>query len=151
MDLCPQDATGFDHYQRSTHAVSGDIGDHHIDPRFSPPEKIVIVATYMGGRNAAAGEANTRQLRRRSWLELAQLNSISYPYTIYPGQVLQLPAGKPTEPEPARVVVPGKAVETTVYVPLVFKNYASHKVTPADIITSLVSRFGGVPAKLRNP
>ena len=102
-------------------------------------------------RTCAKIEPGDKTGWEHSWLELAQLNSISYPYTIYPGQVLQLPAGKPTEPEPARVVVPGKAVETTVYVPLVFKNYASHKVTPADIITSLVSRFGGVPAKLRNP
>jgi len=28
-----------------------------------------------------------------SWLELAQENSIGYPYVIYAGQVLQLPAG----------------------------------------------------------
>ncbi len=37
-----------------------------------------------------------------SWLELAQMNSIGYPYFIYTGQVLQLPGGisHPEEAEP---------------------------------------------------
>ena len=43
-----------------------------------------------------------------TWQELAQLNSIGYPYTIFPGQVLMLPGGETqednaqpeTEPEP---------------------------------------------------
>ncbi len=37
-----------------------------------------------------------------SWLELAQMNSIGYPYFIYSGQVLQLPGGifHPEEAEP---------------------------------------------------
>jgi uncharacterized protein YvpB/LysM repeat protein len=38
-----------------------------------------------------------------TWQELAELNSIGYPYTIYPGQVLQLPweEAQAAQPEPA--------------------------------------------------
>jgi LysM repeat protein len=38
-----------------------------------------------------------------TWQEMAELNSVGYPYTIYPGQVLQLPGGEVpmAEPEPA--------------------------------------------------
>jgi hypothetical protein len=35
-----------------------------------------------------------------TWQDLAQLNSIAYPYTIYPGQVLQLPGGEEQQAEP---------------------------------------------------
>jgi uncharacterized protein YvpB len=34
-----------------------------------------------------------------TWQELAQLNSIGYPYTIFPGQVLKLPGGEAHEAE----------------------------------------------------
>jgi uncharacterized protein YvpB/LysM repeat protein len=34
-----------------------------------------------------------------TWQELAQLNSIGYPYTIFPGQVLKLPGGEAHETE----------------------------------------------------
>ncbi len=36
-----------------------------------------------------------------SWQELAELNSIGYPFVIHPGQVLQIPGGATSEAEPA--------------------------------------------------
>jgi uncharacterized protein YvpB len=61
-----------------------------------------------------------------TWQELASLNSIAYPYTIYPGQELQLPAGEeieeesqpppePTEPPPVAV-----EAEFQLHLPMVY-------------------------------
>ena len=47
-----------------------------------------------------------------SWLELAQLNSISFPYTIHPGQVLSLPRSAEPVAEPAPEPAPEPAAET---------------------------------------
>ena len=56
-----------------------------------------------------------------TWQELVDLNSIAYPYTIFPGQVLILPAeeAEPTEPPP-----PVTKVTLLVRLPMVFQNYA---------------------------
>jgi uncharacterized protein YvpB/LysM repeat protein len=77
-----------------------------------------------------------------TWQELAQLNSVGYPYTIFPGQLLQLPrvekqeteaqpepepevASKPTEPPPTV-----KLVNFQVRLPLVQRNHAIMSTIP---------------------
>jgi uncharacterized protein YvpB/LysM repeat protein len=87
-----------------------------------------------------------------TWQELAGLNSIGYPFTIFPGQVLQLPGGeaqaaeavsqpesKPElEPEP-EPVVPAPTMQTNnfqVRLPIVQQNITatlgtSNEITPA--------------------
>jgi LysM repeat protein len=66
------------------------------------------------------------------WRELVDLNSLPYPYTIYPGQVLQLPAAAGEEavlePEPAATPKPVWDVKVRVSLPFVGKN-ASTKAT----------------------
>ncbi|HSB65641.1 MAG TPA: LysM peptidoglycan-binding domain-containing protein [Anaerolineales bacterium] len=75
-----------------------------------------------------------------SWLELADLNSISYPYNIFAGQVLQLPALSSqevsVEPEPESTPVPADSTLITTYrtsLPLVVRNtVAPNKPTPTS-------------------
>jgi uncharacterized protein YvpB/LysM repeat protein len=79
-----------------------------------------------------------------SWLELAELNSIGFPYIIHPGQVLNLPAraeqvAEPA-PEPAPESVPepvvnepapaNKVVIFNVRLPLVHREYVTKIATP---------------------
>jgi uncharacterized protein YvpB/LysM repeat protein len=72
------------------------------------------------------------------WKELADLNSIRYPFTIYPDQVLQLPAGKvqdavvepeakPTTPAP----VAGE-VNFRVRLPIVHRSYINQAAVPKE-------------------
>ncbi len=66
-----------------------------------------------------------------SWLELAELNSIGYPYTIYAGQVLHLPSAAPTSeaaPEPKAASPeptpePARVVNYTAILPLVVRDH----------------------------
>jgi uncharacterized protein YvpB len=64
-----------------------------------------------------------------TWLELAQVNSIAYPYTIYAGQVLRMPAGNQagvvtTEPRVEdEIPVPGDDYQ--VHLPFVTSKFAS--------------------------
>jgi uncharacterized protein YvpB/LysM repeat protein len=89
-----------------------------------------------------------------SWLELAQLNSIEFPYTIHPGQVLNLPkntqpvaepAPEPTsEPAPEPVAEPAsnatisteKVVNFIARLPLVHRTYAVQIVPPIIIASA---------------
>jgi uncharacterized protein YvpB/LysM repeat protein len=65
-----------------------------------------------------------------TWQELAQLNSIGYPYTIFPGQVLKLPGGdvheaeEQSEPEPEVVKnpTPVKVVNFQARLPIIQRN-----------------------------
>jgi LysM repeat protein/uncharacterized protein YvpB len=83
-----------------------------------------------------------------SWQELAELNSIGYPYVIHPGQVLQLPGGATPEAEPvpeptpepvAEVAKPALRIQVInfrVRLPVIRRNMAaglspSNEVTPA--------------------
>ena len=74
-----------------------------------------------------------------TWLELAQLNSIGYPYTIFPGQVLKLPGGATkageaqaeTEPESVEPPPTVKVVNFQARLPLVQRNYAVLSGPPA--------------------
>ncbi len=90
-----------------------------------------------------------------SWLELAELNSINFPYTIQPGQVLSLPrsAGQVAEPAPEPVAefestpepaaepqavehaVPNKVVNFVVRLPLVHKDYAVKSIHPVFLVS----------------
>lgn len=67
-------------------AVFGDGGEPDVQ---NPPE------AYGASYTVQAGDYLIALARRFgvAWLELADLNSITYPFTIHPGQVLQLPAG----------------------------------------------------------
>lgn len=68
-----------------------------------------------------------------TWQELAQLNSIRYPYTIFPGQVLQIPgrdvqdAEVTPEPENNGTALPSSitAVNFQVHLPNVQLNYST--------------------------
>jgi lysozyme len=64
-----------------------------------------------------------------TWQELAVLNDIPYPYTIYAGQVLQLPVRPTSVPKPARpTATPSLVAPTTaaslsfqVHLPLIYR------------------------------
>jgi LysM repeat protein len=60
------------------------------------------------------------------WMELVDLNSLAYPFTIHPGQVLQLPVGagrdSVAEPEPTPTPKPVLEVKWRVNLPIVGKN-----------------------------
>ena len=66
-----------------------------------------------------------------TWQELAQLNSIGYPFTIHPGQELRLPGGledgADLVPEPVPVELPptNKVVNFQACLPLVQRDYAA--------------------------
>jgi uncharacterized protein YvpB len=66
-----------------------------------------------------------------TWQELAQLNSIGYPFTIHPGQELRLPGGledgAELVPEPVPVEPPptNKVVNFQACLPLVQRDYAA--------------------------
>ena len=74
-----------------------------------------------------------------TWQELAQLNAIGYPYTIFPGQVLKLPAVEKQEaeaqPEPAPATTPtepppsAKDENYKVGLPMVQRNHTSVSAT----------------------
>jgi len=80
-----------------------------------------------------------------TWQELADMNAVSYPFTIFPGQVLQLPGGEAQEaepisgsepePEPALPAAAIKEVNFRLRLPIVQRNVAaesaeSEKSTP---------------------
>ena len=60
------------------------------------------------------------------WMELVDLNSLAYPFTIHPGQVLQLPAAagheSVAEPEPTPTPKLAWEVKSRVNLPIVGKN-----------------------------
>jgi uncharacterized protein YvpB/LysM repeat protein len=75
-----------------------------------------------------------------SWNALAELNSIGYPYTIHPGQVLKLPAvAQPVEeaqpqPQPEPIVAEPASTEKVVNfqarLPLIQRDYFAQTVSP---------------------
>jgi uncharacterized protein YvpB/LysM repeat protein len=75
-----------------------------------------------------------------TWQELAQLNSVGYPYTIFPGQVLQLPGVDKQEaeaqPEPKMETTPTEPSPTVkvknfqVCLPMVQRNHTSMRTSP---------------------
>ncbi len=88
------------------------------------------VATIDGPPPEAHGESYTVQkddyliaLAKRfgiSWMELAQLNSVVYPFTILPGQVLQLPGGEAQDVEPVSQPEPKpEPTEPTPTIPVI--------------------------------
>jgi LysM repeat protein/uncharacterized protein YvpB len=73
-----------------------------------------------------------------TWQELVDLNSIAYPYTIFPGQVLILPV---EEPQPTEPPPPVNKVTLLVRLPMVYQNYAvqstqSGASSPSNSISS---------------
>jgi uncharacterized protein YvpB/LysM repeat protein len=64
-----------------------------------------------------------------TWNELAELNSIGYPYTIHPGQVLSLPGGAThvAESEPAST---NKVVNFQARLPFVRRDYIAQIAAP---------------------
>jgi uncharacterized protein YvpB len=63
-----------------------------------------------------------------TWQELVELNSIAYPYTIFPGQVLILPA---EEAEPTEPPQPATKATLLVRLPMVYRNYAVQSLQSA--------------------
>jgi LysM repeat protein/uncharacterized protein YvpB len=78
-----------------------------------------------------------------TWQELAQLNSIGYPYTIFPGQVLKLLGGEEneaelqseTEPEAVENSMPVKVVNFQARLPIIQRNQTA-QIAPAEIPAS---------------
>src|SRR4030042_2207110 len=76
-----------------------------------------------------------------TWQELAQLNSIGYPYTIFPGQVLRIPGRDAQEaevtPEPKNkgtVSTPSiNAVNLQIHLPVVQQNYSTQNASSTAI------------------
>lgn len=62
-----------------------------------------------------------------TWLELANLNNIGYPYTIYPGQVLQIPRNVEQNAEPAP---DEKVVNFQTHLPIVLRDNTTQNVSP---------------------
>jgi uncharacterized protein YvpB/LysM repeat protein len=80
-----------------------------------------------------------------NWLELAEVNSIGYPYIIYTGQVLHLPAGAQAgqvTPEPETgPIEPDRVVNYTAILPIVVRNDTTHP-TPSPSPTAISSEPG---------
>ena len=67
-----------------------------------------------------------------TWQELAQLNSIGYPFTIHPGQELHLPGGAEQGAEPVPVEPPPTSIVANfqVHLPLVQRDCAAQLAPP---------------------
>jgi LysM repeat protein len=81
-----------------------------------------------------------------SWTALVALNAIPYPYTIYPGQVLRLPAGQATAPPtspapvaPSPTATPAGALTST---PTAAWFPDAYTVQPGDFLKKIAERFG---------
>jgi len=95
-----------------------------------------------------------------TWQELAQLNSVGFPYTIFPGQVLQLPGVEKQEgevqpePEPEVESRPSeppadvKVVNFQVRLPMVQRNHTSMRASPK--VTALVLTGSAETVTIRN-
>jgi uncharacterized protein YvpB/LysM repeat protein len=91
-----------------------------------------------------------------SWQKLAALNSIGYPYTIFGGQVLQLPASlaQAAEPEPEPVVEPIeppptiKVINFEARLPMVQRNFAAQNAYPLAKLSSVPMNPDTLPVKL---
>lgn len=68
-----------------------------------------------------------------TWQELAQLNSIGFPYTIYPGQVLQLPGEEEIQPEPVEPSPSVNQGDYQVQFPMVLRNYTAQTASSVEI------------------
>jgi LysM repeat protein len=78
-----------------------------------------------------------------TWQELAQLNLIGYPFTIFPGQVLQLPEGEAqevqaeappeTEPEPVESPPTINSGNYQMHLPMVQRNSVVLSTSPVVI------------------
>lgn len=66
-----------------------------------------------------------------SWLDLAQLNSLSFPYFIQPGQVLQLPSAALAEPDQDSPTE--KVIAFQSRLPLVQRNFAA-SAAPQSVV-----------------
>lgn len=115
---------------------SGEVNNHEAPP----PEAYGESYTVQKGDYLIA-------LAKRfgiNWQELAELNSIGYPYTIHPGQVLQLPGGEVQETEPVPEIAPEpepvpaeppptiNIVNFQTCLPMVQRNYSA-PIAPSEI------------------
>ena len=78
-----------------------------------------------------------------TWQELAEMNSVSYPFTIFPGQVLQLPGGEAQEaesisqPEPEPEPVPTiREVNFRIRLPIIQRNVAAETAESKEITST---------------
>jgi uncharacterized protein YvpB len=81
-----------------------------------------------------------------TWQELAEMNSVGYPFTIFPGQVLKLPGGEvqeaepvsqpesQPEPEPAEPPRTIKGVNFQTHLPIVLLNITTQSADSKGII-----------------
>ena len=63
VDQGAQQGAHLGHDQGGTDAVTGNIGNHHVNGVVIVFEKIVIITTHMGGGDAAPAHFNAEQLR----------------------------------------------------------------------------------------
>jgi len=118
-------------------AVFGSLDTSNNDSSISSGSSAVSYTVQIGDYLVAlADRFNT------TWQELAQLNSVGFPYTIFPGQVLQLPgvekqeAEAQPEPEPEVESEPSeprpnvKVVNFQVRLPMVQRNHTSMSASP---------------------
>lgn len=110
------------------------LGERSNDQQSSPPQVHGETYTVQKGDYVIA-------LARQfgiDWRDIVDLNSLLYPFTIYPGQVLQLPAvaGQEAvvEPQPTATPKPESTVTTRVSLPFVSKN-ASVKASETAHVT----------------
>jgi uncharacterized protein YvpB len=81
-----------------------------------------------------------------TWQELANLNSIGYPFTIFPGQVLQIPGGEVQEAEappemenPAITPVPNiKVVNFEAHLPMIQQNHSAQNASPTAMAQAVM-------------
>jgi len=111
------------------------LGERSNDQQSGPPQVHGETYTVQKGDYVIA-------LARQfgiDWRDIADLNSLTYPFTIHPGQVLQLPAiaGQEAvvEPQPTATPKPEWVVKARVMLPLVGKDGATKA---ADVVLSTV-------------
>jgi uncharacterized protein YvpB len=82
-----------------------------------------------------------------TWRELAELNSINYPYTIYSGQVLQLPGGEQPQVEPTDLALTNQQAGTLILLPMVQRNNPT-QIAPSTVTSIMPMVHDAIPVKL---
>jgi len=131
-----------------------------VGPATPPQVEALQPEAQAGVYTVQEGESLVELAERfgTTWQELAEFNSIGYPFTIFPGQVLQVPGGEVSqagaEPAPAQPRPASQGGVYQVHLPMVQRNYADMlspaadegSTTPTLMDTVTVSRAGTLPS-----